>query len=186
MGLRFGVDLPGVAASVDDLLRALRAADRVRTDEGPTLLHHLLSCAEVLAHAFPEDETLQVAGLVHDLGLVLRSEDLDDHARNGAYFVGIILGARVAEIVAEHDDAARYLATADAARDAVASHRSAVLGLGMDPDEVDRFRASRWWRDAVILRRADELSLGGSGRVRSVMDWLPAIERVSKAAGYLD
>jgi hypothetical protein len=56
----------------------------------------------------------------------------------------------------------------------------------MDPDEVDRFRASRWWRDAVILRRADELSLGGSGRVRSVMDWLPAIERVSKAAGYLD
>jgi len=186
MGLRFGVDLPGVAASVDDLLRALRAADRVRTTEGPTLLHHLLACAETLAHAFPEDEALQLAGLVHDLGLVLRPDDAEDHTRNGAYFVGIILGARVSEIVAEHDNAGRYLATADAARTAVASRRRTVLSLGMDPDEVDRFRANRWWRDAVVLRRADDLSLGGSGRVRAVTDWLPVIERVSKAAGYLD
>jgi predicted HD phosphohydrolase len=186
MGEVGGSTTRSIAASVDDIVRALLAGDRVRTSEGPTVLHHGLACAETLRRAFPDDPELQVAGLVHDLGHVLDPADQVDHARNAAYFVGIVLGARVAEMVAEHVVAGRYLVTVDAVRVGISGGGAVSLWRQtLDPDEVDRFRANRWWRDTLVMRRADDLSRGDTGRVRPLVEWLPTLEHVAREVGYL-
>src|SRR5262249_44588036 len=102
-------------SSVEELLATL---ERGRAhDDGETLdlLAHGLQCAELLRAAAPRDLELQVAGLLHDLGTVLEADRPATHAVTGAAAVEGLLGSGVAALIADHDQAKRYLVTTDPA-----------------------------------------------------------------------
>src|SRR4029453_11390405 len=98
---------------VDSLLGVLESGAGATDDEDLDLLAHGLQCAALLAGVAPDDEELQVAGLVHDVGSVLWPGRPRTHARAGAAAVADLLGERVAWLVGHHDQAKRYLVTVD-------------------------------------------------------------------------
>ena len=100
-------------ADVDSLLGVLESGAGATDDEDLDLLAHSLQCAALLAGVAPDDEELQVAGLVHDVGTVLWPGRPRTHARAGAMVVADLLGERVAWLVGQHDRAKRYLVTVD-------------------------------------------------------------------------
>src|SRR5207302_10655763 len=56
---------------VDSLLGVLESGADATDAEDVDLLAHGLQCAALLAGVAPDDEELQIAGLVHDVGTVL-------------------------------------------------------------------------------------------------------------------
>ena len=147
-------------ASVDGLLDLLDGA-RHRTDGEPVdLLAHALQCAATLERHAPDDLELQVAGLVHDLGTVIEPDRPATHARTGAHAVRPLLGARVADLVAGHDQAKRYLVTVDARyREHLTARSVATLrsqGGLLDPEERAAFAAGPHADALLSLRRADD------------------------------
>lgn len=100
-----------------DLLYACRGAwDTPDRSGDPVDLHdHALQTAALLRRSRPADKELQVAGLVHDIGHLLRSGDDAGHADHAADAVRALLGERVAHLVRLHVPAKRYLATSSPA-----------------------------------------------------------------------
>jgi predicted HD phosphohydrolase len=96
----------------DDLVALLARGVDHADDEGVDLLAHSLQCAALLAERRPEDHELQLAGLVHDVGSILRPNEAERHAPTGAAAVAPLLGRR-ARLVSWHADAKRYLVTTD-------------------------------------------------------------------------
>ena len=92
-------------SDVDSLLGVLESGAAATDAEDVDLLAHGLQCAALLAGVAPDDEELQVAGLVHDVGSVLWPGRPRTHARAGAAAVADLLGERVAWLVGHHDDA---------------------------------------------------------------------------------
>ena len=115
---------------IDALLETLAGGATLDDGEGLDLLAHSLQCAENLAVASPDDAELQVAGLVHDLGTILEPGRPATHARTGGDAVRDLIGARVADLVARHDLAKRYLVTTDPGyRDELSDHSVATLAM---------------------------------------------------------
>ena len=119
---------------------------------------HGLQCAYHLQQQFPEDVELQVAGLLHDIAHGITSE-----ARHGmvcADLVRPIFGERVADLVALHVDAKRYLVTVDPSYRELLSpesiHTLALQGSTMNQAEQMAFTSQRHFEDAISLRRADD------------------------------
>jgi predicted HD phosphohydrolase len=98
---------------VDSLFGVLESGVAANDDEDLDLLAHGLQCAALLARVAPDDDELQVAGLVHDVGTVLWPGRPRTHAQAGAATVADLLGARVGWLVGQHDQAKRYLVTVD-------------------------------------------------------------------------
>lgn len=139
------------------------------------LLAHGLQCAAVLRDERPDDLGLQLAGLVHDIGHAVGDDP--DHARVGADVVRPVLGARVADLVALHVPAKRYLAStepdyalSEASRLSLARQGSAMTG-----EEQERFLAHPAAADAVSLRRADEAAKIVGRRVPGLDVWAPRL-----------
>ncbi len=182
--------LPSVATSVDDIVRALRLAAGCHDDPvdagSVNLLDHALQCAAIVAAAYPDDEDLQVAGLVHDIGLVIDPLDHPDHGRNASHFVAVVLGSRVAEIVRLHDDALRYLLTTVPGYGELLGRESkrsiALSGGPMTPGELGRFLSSPYFREALVLCRADELARSPGVAIGDLDEWEPVLRRVALAA----
>lgn len=149
------------------------------------LLDHSLQCAAIVAEAYPDDPELQVAALVHDVGLVMDPLDRRDHSRNGAHYVAVVLGSRVAEIVRLHDEALRYLLTTLPGYGALLGRESirtiATCGGPLEPAELGRFLSSPWARDAMALTRADELARSPGLAIGSLEQWEPALRQVAAA-----
>jgi predicted HD phosphohydrolase len=181
--------LPSVATSVDDVLRALRLAAACPDDPDDSgsvnLLDHALQCAAIVAEAYPDDLELQVAALVHDVGLVMDPTDRRDHSRNGAHYVAVVLGSRVAEIVRLHDEALRYLLTTLPGYGALLGRESirtvTACGGPLEPAEMGQFLSSPWARDALALTRADELARSPGLAIGSLEQWTPALTQVAEA-----
>lgn len=170
----------------------LRASTGAYDNEPIDILGHCLQCAAALGASHPDDEELQVAGLVHDLGWlatgVHRVEVVLDarHDRVGAALVGDALGARVARLVGGHVEAKRYLVAIDAGYGATLSPRSvatlALQGGPADAAAIARFEDDPE-RDALLaLRRADDLAKDPDALVAPLDAWIPVIERVAAAA----
>src|SRR5262245_1726170 len=130
--------------------------------DGVDLLTHQLRCAALLAGSHPDDVELQVAGLVHDIGVVLEPSRSGTHAAAGASAVEWLLGPRVAELVALHEPALRHLATTEAwyryVMGPTAHSELRAAGGLMHPEERDSFQANPYARAALELRRADDRS----------------------------
>jgi predicted HD phosphohydrolase len=169
---------------VDALLATLEAGAGATDAEDVDLLAHGLQCAANLAAVAPDDEELQVAGLVHDVGTVLWPDRPRTHARTGAAAVADLLGPRVAWLVGHHDDAKRYLVTVDpgyASRLSPASVRTLEVQGGRLADiERARLESEPGLPDLLILRRADDDAKVPGRAVPDLAHWRPVVEAVSR------
>ena len=102
-----------VAGTVDDAAQLLRSwatvEQPVAGDVPAVLVAHGALCADLLARWHSEDLELQVAGLFHDVGLLLYPGDELGHPAHGARYVRPLLGPRTARLIHLHVDAQRYL-----------------------------------------------------------------------------
>lgn len=171
-------------ADVEALIGFLRStAGRPMEEPGLHELDHGLQCAEELRMSDPEDEELQLAGLVHD---VCHGQcSIAIHQEVGAEAVRQVLGDRVAALVGLHVDAKRYLVATDAsysgALSRVSTHTLQLQGGAMTPDEVAAFEASPYAQDAVKLRKADEAAKTPGRIVPGLEAWEAALRRLAAA-----
>jgi predicted HD phosphohydrolase len=169
---------------LDVLLEGAATPEENEGLDSVTLLEHGLQCAALLAWQRPDDVELQVAGLLHDIGHTLVPGDVDGHGRHAAAYLEPILGSRVADLVALHVPAKRWLVTTDPAYTAQLSAGSlatlALQGATMTPAECAAFEASPWFDDAVVLRRADEGAKVGGLDVGALDRWRPVVESLRR------
>ena len=161
--------------TVDDLVDLLRRLAARESEPGLSELDHGLQCAWELAGLRPDDLELQVAGLCHDLGHPLGPDD--EHGRLGGELLRPLMGERVAVLVTLHVTAKRYLAASEPgyrlSPGSVAS--LAAQGGALAPGEAAEFRKSRWFDDAVLLRRADDAAKVPGRRVPGLARWTAAL-----------
>jgi predicted HD phosphohydrolase len=179
------------ARDVDDIVAVLEAAVERREPDGEavTLLEHSLQCAGLLAIAFPDDLELQIAGLTHDLGHVLTPEEPERHARAGRHFVATVLGRRVASLVDLHVTAKRYLVTVDPQyRDrlsTVSRDTLAVQGDTLSATAAAAFLGGPLWREALALRRADDMAKTAGLRIGPLHQWRSTLDDVARRFGIM-
>ncbi|UUU29090.1 hypothetical protein JIX56_03775 [Streptomyces sp. CA-210063] len=146
-----------------DLLHACRGGREVpdRRRGTPVDAHeHALQTAALLRRGRPADKELQVAGLVHAIGHLLRPGDDTSHADLAADTVRPLLGERVARLVRLH-----------------------ALG----PDDLVRLHAGGWAdatlvEDVLALRHADEAGWTPGVDAGVLEDWRTVLELVSDRA----
>ncbi|MEV5908804.1 hypothetical protein DMH25_13580 [Streptomyces sp. WAC 01325] len=138
-----------------DLLYACRGSGDVPGLGGTRVdLHqHALRTAALLRRVRPADKELQVAGLVHAIGPLLRPGDVTRHSDCAADAVRPLLGERVARLVREHCRA-RDLADDDLLRlhQADEEGRSAEFDAGVLED----------WRAVLELVASRNSPLGAA------------------------
>jgi predicted HD phosphohydrolase len=180
----------GPVDSVDSLMALLAdCEDRWdtpdRSGDPVDILDHGLQVAAVLAEWHPDDEELQVAGLVHDIGHHLMPGDEAGHGEHGAAAVAALLGPRTARLVVLHIPAKRYLAATDPhlALSPESARTLACQGGAMTPQEVAAFERDPDFSAAVALRRADDAGKVVGLRVPPLAHWRPAVERVADRRG---
>jgi predicted HD phosphohydrolase len=165
----------------DDLLALLDRGAEHADEEDVDVLAHSLQCAALLAERHRDDHELQIAGLVHDVGWILRPEDTARHAETGAAAVAPLLGRRVAWLVSWHANAKRFLVTTDPTYRDRLSERSiftleAQGGL-MDDAEVAALAAAPDLDALLGLRRADDDAKVPGLPVRGLDAWAPLLGR---------
>jgi phosphonate degradation associated HDIG domain protein len=153
-----------------ELLRLYRErGDLAYEGEGITQLQHGWQCAR-LARQAGATPALQLAAWLHDLGHLasglegtptLRGVD-DGHEHAGARLLEKLFGAAVAEPVALHVAAKRYMVAMRpgylAALSADSTRSLALQGGPMNAGECTAFAASPWAGDAQRLRTWDDLA----------------------------
>ena len=176
------MELRGVEELMD-LLHACRGAwDTPDRSGDPVDLHdHALQTAALLRRGHPADKELQVAGLVHDIGHLLRPGDDAGHADLAAEAVQPLLGERVSRLVRLHVAAKRYLATTSPGRglSAQSALTLAVQGGAMTPLEAASFERDPYAEDAVTLRQADDAGKVVGLDAGVMEDWRTVLELVA-------
>jgi predicted HD phosphohydrolase len=165
--------------TTDDLIALLERGVEHADEEHVDVLDHSLQCAALLAERCPDDHELQVAGLVHDVGWILRPDETDRHAQTGAAAVAPLLGRRVAWLVSWHADAKRYLVTTDPEYRSRLSERSLVTleaqGGLMDDAEIAALAAAPDFEALIALRRADDDAKVVGAAVPGLETWRPLL-----------
>lgn len=170
-------------ATLDELIAFLEKLASVPSEEGLPMseLDHGLQCAAVLGERCAGDPELQVAGLVHDVGHTLGRNE--DHGTTGAAATRLLLGRRVADLVELHIPAKRWLVTRDPDYRARLSPGSIETlrrqGGTMSDAEVAAFEGHPAWRDAVVLRRADDQAKEPGRTVPGLSHWIPTLREVA-------
>ncbi|MGD0189165.1 MAG: HD domain-containing protein [Rhizomicrobium sp.] len=169
--------------ALDDLETVFAAMAEMQCEEpGLSELDHALQCAAELRAVTPDDEELQIAGLLHDIGSGRCTSSL--HGAVGGRAIRPLLGARIADLVRLHVDAKRYLVTTDPAYAAnlsrVSVHTLGLQGGAMSAAEIASFESERCWSDALMLRRADERAKTPGRGVPGIESWLPVLRRVAQ------
>jgi gamma-butyrobetaine dioxygenase len=153
-----------------ELLGWLERAGASRYDEIVTQYEHALQSA-ALARQRGGGPALVAAALLHDVGHLLVAEDDSrtewlardrEHERVGAGWLSRVFGADVTEPIRLHVAAKRYLCASDASYYGGLSESSkrslAVQGGTMTAAEIRAFLAHPVARDAIELRRIDDLA----------------------------
>ena len=135
-----------------DLLHACRGTRGTACPGAPADLHdHALQTAALLRRSRPADKELQVAGLVHVIGQLLRPGDLTGRGACAAAAVGPLLGTRVSRLVRLH-------------------------GQDRTPGPVPDDQAME---DVLALRHADESARTAGLDAGVLEDWRTVLELVS-------
>ena len=136
-------------------------------------------------------DALVVAALLHDIGHLLeeRPDAIEEwtfdarHEEIGARWLARRFDAAVCEPVRLHVPAKRYLCATDAAYSARLSeasvHTLKLQGGPMSANEVPRFEAEPFWREALRVRRWDDQGKVAGLKTLALRDYAPLIERVA-------
>jgi phosphonate degradation associated HDIG domain protein len=164
-----------MALSIPEIVRLYETRGAAQYgSEAVSQLEHALQCAALAerAHAAP---ALVAASLLHDLGHLLAEaphetgRDVDDvHQYLAIPFLRGVFPDAVLEPMRLHVDAKRYLCRAEPAyRDALSpasKHSLDLQGGAFSHTEAGRFIERPFARDAVALRRWDDLAkVAGAG-----------------------
>lgn len=114
--------------------------------------------------------------LVEDAGAMSRAGRDDRHERSGAALLARWFGPEISEPVRLHVDAKRWLAR-DPAYVATLSEESvrslALQGGPFDDEDAAAFLATPYARDALRLRRWDDLAKDPDARPPGLASWVP-------------
>lgn len=158
-------------------------------NEAVSQLDHALQCANLAAESGAEPE-LVVASLLHDIGHLLTQQDEslaserdDVHQFIMQPFLRDLFPEAVLAPIRMHVDAKRYLcATEPGYREALspASRTSLELqGGAFNPDMAGRFISLSYAKDAVNLRRWDDLAKTPGALVPPLASFADLMERAS-------
>ncbi|MFC3572568.1 metal-dependent phosphohydrolase [Streptomyces yaanensis] len=164
-----------------DLLHACRGAWNTRGGDPVDLHDHALQTAALLRRSHPADKELQVAGLVHAIGRLLRPGDDAGHADHAAQAIRPLLGERVSRLVRLHAAAQRHPGAASPGR--VTSARSEPVlprqGRPTTHEEATTSERDPLADDAVTLRQADEAAWVAGLDAGVMEDWRTLLELVA-------
>lgn len=170
----------------EKIFSALRAVEDLPYDGEPvSQLEHALQCADSARTSGGDDE-LVVAALLHDIGrspvVLSESGALEDHGRIAYEWLTPLVGERVAWLAGQHVPAKRYLVATDPSyREGLTATSLRTLreqGGPMIPEEVREFERHLQWREAVALRRWDDLGKEPGARVPSLEAYEEALRSV--------
>jgi [1-hydroxy-2-(trimethylamino)ethyl]phosphonate dioxygenase len=157
-------------------------------------LEHALQAAYHAEQAGASD-ALVVAALLHDIGHLVHKlpEDAADHGidtrheKLGQAWLNRYCQAEVTEPVRLHVSAKRYLCATDAeylGQLSPASVQSLRLQGGpFSAEEIRQFEANPWYREAVALRRWDDLAKVPAMDVPPLVHYRAKMDRVVRESG---
>lgn len=161
--------------------------------EEVTQLQHAIQCARRAEQAGAANE-LVVAALLHDIGHILGEGSLpescamnldDDHEAAGHAFLSRYFGPSVADPVRLHVAAKRYLCTCEPGYQQLLSPTSLKSyfdqGGPMDGAELERFRREPHFREAIELRRWDDLAKDPDDQSEGIRDFVQRIDDALQA-----
>ncbi len=155
----------------------LKMADAPCEERGLSELDHGLQCAAELRAVAPDDVELQIAGLLHDVAYGESYAEV--HHRVGAAAVRGLLGDRVAQMIALHVAAKRYLVSSDPAYrgrlSPVSIETLRLQGGEMSAAEIAAYEAEDHWREGLKLRQADEAAKTPGRAAPGLESWLPIL-----------
>jgi phosphonate degradation associated HDIG domain protein len=172
-------------SSLTDIQRLYARHGELNYGEGVTQMEHALQSA-ALAEAHGCAPTLVAAALLHDIGHLFEKEDevagftIDHrHERTGADALMDLFVEAVWQPVALHVAAKRYLCFKDEEYSAALSHASQrslkLQGGAFSAAEAEAFESRAYWRDAVALRRFDDMGKREEFSHRSFEDFTPLL-----------
>ena len=158
------------AQKIDTLFSYMEKRGQSFYDEVVTQLEHALQCA-ALAKQQDASSTLITGALLHDIGHIILDEhnareaflNIDlSHEEVGAQYLAPFFPEAVTTPIRLHVPAKRYLCATDASyHDGLseASKRSLIVqGGAMSDEEREAFEQIPHFRDALTLRRWDDLA----------------------------
>lgn len=176
-------------SSLREVARLYATRGGLSYGEGVTQLEHALQCA-ALAEAAGARASLVVAALLHDVGHLLsgEAESLASdrrHEAKGAQALGALFGPDVRGPIALHVAAKRFLCAREPDYyDALTQASRASLALQGGPftaDEAATFEARPFARQAVALRRFDDLGKRPEPCGRTFDDFAPTLQAALSA-----
>jgi [1-hydroxy-2-(trimethylamino)ethyl]phosphonate dioxygenase len=179
-------------ANIDELFALYESKGSQHYGEGITQSDHALQCA-ALARDDGANDVLMVAALLHDVGhLVLDVQgdegfeldrDDDRHEALGARILAPLFGPAVAQPVALHVIAKRWLCTREPEyleRLSAASKATLIAQGGLLSDEeCERFEAHPGFNDAIALRTWDDAGKIEGLDVGELRDWEPLVRSLA-------
>lgn len=179
--------------SIEELERLYAARGGLHYGEGVTQLDHALQSA-ALAQAQGCPPGLVVAALLHDVGHLLETDEelaeagIDDrHEATGARALGGLFGEAVCRPIALHVAAKRYLCFTEPQYFAGLSPASqlslALQGGPFSQAQALAFARAPYWREAVQLRRFDDMGKRDELPCRSFSFYLPMMRSLLSSAG---
>jgi phosphonate degradation associated HDIG domain protein len=158
--------------------------------ETVTQSQHALQCA-ARAAAEGASESLVVAALLHDYGHLAEAlEDVDRpmadarHEMAGAALLGALFGPAVTRPIALHVAAKRYLCAVEPgyleALSPASVHSLALQGGPFTVDEAAGFERLEGFRDAVRLRRCDDLGKAADAATPHFEAYAPMMRRLAR------
>jgi phosphonate degradation associated HDIG domain protein len=176
-------------SSLDDLERLYAGRGELAYGEGVSQIEHALQCA-ALAEAEGDAPSLIAASLLHDVGHLFEDEAvaLSTDARHeavGAAALKDLFDEAVRQPIALHVMAKRWLCLREAAYyDALSPASQASLAMQggpFDEAQAEAFERRPYWREAVALRRYDDLGKREDLCGKTFADYLPLLAELSKA-----
>ena len=154
-------------SSLTDIQRLYARYGALNYGEGVTQMEHALQSA-ALAEERGCASTLVAASLLHDIGHLFEKEDevagftIDHrHERTGAEALAGLFAEAVWQPIALHVAAKRYLCFKEEGYSASLSHASQrslnLQGGPFSAAEAQAFESQIYWRDAIALRRFDDM-----------------------------
>jgi phosphonate degradation associated HDIG domain protein len=179
-------------ATIDDLFDLYELKGAAAYGELISQNDHALQCA-ALARADGVNDALMVAALFHDVGHLVRDvqgnedfdmgHDDDRHEALGARILAPLFGPTVAQPVALHVIAKRWLCTKEPQyhQRLSAESQATLIAQGglLSDEECERFEAHPGFTDAIALRTWDDAGKIEGLHVGELRGWEPIVRSLA-------